>query len=66
MTVTLTGCYASVDAVRNTFDDLVCTGIDREKVFADEDSRQVKVMIPDSASSEIKEILSRHHPTDLQ
>ena len=66
MTITITGVYETVDAVRNTFDDLVSTGIDREKVFADEDNKQVKVMIPDSAVNEIKEILNRHHPTELR
>jgi len=35
-------------------------------VFADEDNEQIKVMIPDSASSEFKKILSRHHPTELR
>lgn len=66
MTVTVTGCYETVDAVRNTVDDLVCTGIDREKVFADEDNRLIKVMVPDSASNEIREILARHNPADLR
>lgn len=65
MTVTVTGVYKSVDAVRNVLDDLVSTGIDREKVYADEDNKQVKVMIPNSAVNEIKEILNRHLPTEL-
>ncbi len=65
MTTTVTGMYDSVDTVRNVIDDLVSTGIDREKVFADEENKQVKVMIPDSVESEIKEILNRHRPTKL-
>jgi 5,10-methenyltetrahydromethanopterin hydrogenase len=66
MTVTVTAVYATVDTVRNAFDDLVSTGIDREKVFADEDNKQVKVMIPESAVNEVKEILNRHRPTELR
>lgn len=66
MTVTVTAVYATVDTVRNAFDDLVSTGIDREKVFADEDNKLVKVMIPESAANEVKEILNRHRPTELR
>lgn len=66
MTVTVTAVYATVDTVRNAFDDLISTGIDREKVFADEDNKQVKVMIPESAVNEVKEILNRHRPTELR
>ncbi len=65
MTTTVTGVYDSLDTVHNVIDDLVSTGIDREKVFADEENKQVKVMIPDSAENEIKEILNRHRPTKL-
>ena len=65
MTKTITGTSESADTVRNVLDDLVSTGIDREKVFADQDNKFVKVMIPDSAEHEIKEILNRHRPTEL-
>lgn len=65
MSKTMTAVYQSVDAVRNALDDLVSTGIDREKVFADEDGKLVKVMIPDAVENEVKEILNRHHPVSL-
>ncbi len=65
MTTTVTGVYDSLDTVHNVIDDLVSTGIDREKVFADEENKQVKVMIPDSVEGEVKEILNRHQPTKV-
>lgn len=65
MTRTVTATYESVGTVRNVLDDLVSTGIDREKVFADEENNLVKVMIPDSVEGEVKEILNRHMPTEM-
>ena len=66
MAKTITGVYDSVNTVRNAIDDLVSTGIDREKVFAEKDSYQVKVIIPDSAESEVTEILNRHRPKEVR
>ena len=66
MTKTVTAVFASADAVRNALDDLVATGIDREKVFADQDNKLVKVMIPDAVESEVKEILNRHGPVEVK
>ena len=66
MAKTVTGVYDSVNTVRNAFDDLISTGFDREKVFADEDNKEVKVMVPDAAEREATEILNRHQPIDVR
>lgn len=65
MTVTITGTFESVGQARNAGDDLVNTGIDQEKVFVDEDNKQVKVMVSAAIAPEIKEILNRHKPTQV-
>jgi hypothetical protein len=65
MTVTITGTYESAAQARNAGDDLVNTGIDQEKVFVDEDNKQVKVMVSAAIAAEIKEILNRHKPTQV-
>lgn len=66
MAKTVTGVFDSVATVRNAVDDLVSTGFDREKVFADEDNKEVKVVIPDAAEREVSEILNRHRPTEVR
>ena len=65
MSITLTGTYKNMDAVRNTLDDLLSTGIDREKVFVDKEHTQVKVMVPATIQREVSEILARHNPTEM-
>jgi hypothetical protein len=62
MTKTLFAAYKEVDAVKNSLDDLINHGIDREKIFADEDSMEVRVMIHEAMEAEVNEILNRHHP----
>ena len=63
MTKTVTGDFATKDAMKNAMDDLVSTGIPREKVFMDTDKMQLKVIIPAATESEVNEILKRHQPT---
>ena len=62
---TMTGDFDSVDKMKNALDDLVATGIDREKVFMDKSQMQLKVMVPEEIEREITEILQRHNPTFL-
>ena len=66
MVKTLTAVYDSAGKARNAEDDLVSTGIDREKVFLDTETNQVKVMVPDTAEREVTEILKRHDPTEVR
>lgn len=62
MTEAITATYDSAGKAKNAVDDLVATGIDREKVFLDDATLQVKVMAPDAIEGEILEILQRHEP----
>lgn len=66
MAKTVTGVYDSAYTAHNAVDDLVSTGFDREKVFADEENKDVKVMIPDAAEREVKEILNRHRLIEVR
>ena len=65
MAVRLTGTYDTVDKVRNAEEDLLATGIPQEEIFVDENSKIIKVYIPDTAKPEILEILNRHEPTKV-
>ncbi len=65
MTKTVTGTFRDLDAARNAVDDLLSSGFDREKVFLEKDTRQVRVMIPPSVEKEVREILDRHVPQDV-
>jgi hypothetical protein len=65
MTQTVTAVYLNLDAGRNALEDLIADGFDREKLFLDEESLQVKVMVPDAVKANAEEILRRHDPKDL-
>ena len=65
ITETINAVFSSVDKAKNAVDDLLSTGIDREKVFLDEDNVQVKVIAPNVVEREIVEILQRHQPTKV-
>ena len=65
MTETINAVFSSVDKAKNAVDDLLSTGIDREKVFLDEDNFQVKVITPNVVEREIVEILQRHQPMQV-
>jgi hypothetical protein len=65
MTTTITGVYKSMETIYNAVDDLLATGIDREKIFADEEHCELKVMVPSVIRPEITEILQRHNPTEM-
>ena len=62
MLKTLYAAYSETDAVKSVLDELINHGIDREKIFADENKKEVRVMIPDDIESEINDVLNRHHP----
>ena len=67
MLKTVTATYGSRDTLTNVVDDLLSVGgIEREKIYADEDTCQVKVMIPAVTAPEVLEILGRHNPLTLQ
>lgn len=62
MLKTLYAAYNETDAVKCVLDELINHGIDREKIYADEKTKEVRVMVPDDIESEINEVLNRHHP----
>lgn len=65
MLETITATYADKTTVTNVVDELINDGIPREKIYSDDTSLQVKVMVPESGVSGIKEILNRHEPTNI-
>ncbi|MCW8906653.1 MAG: hypothetical protein OQL28_05345 [Sedimenticola sp.] len=65
MTTTITGAFSSIDTIRNTMQDLIACGIDREKIYADHEHSEIKVMIPDAIEREVTEIMQRHQPIEM-
>jgi len=65
MTRTLTATYGNTTALANVVDELVNGGLERDKIYRDEDKKQVKVIIPDAIEPGITEILRRHDPVEL-
>ena len=65
MAETINANYDSIDKAKNAVDDLVATGIDREKVYLDEQAIQVKVIAANIIEREIVEILERHEPLEV-
>ena len=63
--MTITAEYDSMDAIRNTKEDLIGTGIEQEHIYIDENENLLKVAISSTAEPEITEILNRHNPTRL-
>ncbi len=66
MTKTITGSYDASLKIKNAQEDLIASGIDREKIFRDDDSGQLKVIVPADIEPEIVEILKRHEPTSVE
>ncbi len=62
---TVVATYASQTAVTNVVDDLINAGIPREKIYSDDNTLQVKVMVPETGVAGIKELLNKHQPTEL-
>lgn len=62
MTITITATYDNATALANVVDELVNDGIEREKIYRDEDKTQVKVIVHKSIEPAVLEILERHGP----
>lgn len=60
MNKTINGSYDNHDQAKNTWDDLIATGIPRDNVYIDEDNKVVKVIVPEEAEREVREIFDRH------
>lgn len=66
MNKTITGSYDASLKIKNARDDLIASGIDREKIFPDEEHGMLKVMAPSDIEDEIVEILKRHKPDSVE
>lgn len=65
MTATVTGTFDTTDQVRNFEDDLLAMGIPGEKIFANEQAKEIKAIIPEVSKPEIVEILNRNKPINV-
>lgn len=65
MLKTITATYDSATTVANVVDELINDGLPREKIFSDDDTMQVKVMVPETAEIGIRELLNRHSPSQI-
>ena len=61
MTMTVTGTYESSAQIKNTWEDLVATGIPQDQIFVDKENHNIKVIIADVTEPEIEVILKRHN-----
>jgi hypothetical protein len=61
----VTALYDTEDAVNNAVEDLVATGIPRDRIAADTEQRSVSIAIGSQAEPEIMAILNRHEPLDV-
>lgn len=60
MNKTINGSYTDHDQAKNTWDDLIATGIPRDNIYLDEDAKVVKVIVPEETEREVREIFDRH------
>ncbi len=62
----ITATFASAEALKNVTDDLINIGLPAEEIFADKENRQVKVIAGSVIEPEIREVLNRHDPVEIQ
>jgi len=65
MPTIVTALYDSKTTVTNAVDDLVSTGIPRERIAIAPDHLRVSVTLSHSGEPEVEEILNRHGPTEI-
>ena len=63
---TLTATYVQKETLANVVDDLINIGIPAEEIFANKETKSVKVIAPKVVEAEIKEILQRHDPVRIE
>ena len=66
MTRTITGRFVSHEAARNAHEDFVDSGFPGEKVFLERGSTELKVIASRDNEPEIREILTRHKPSEIE
>ncbi len=57
---TLTGGFEDVDQARAAHRDMIAYGIPEEKIFIDEDRKEIKVIIPEEQTPQIREVFGNH------
>lgn len=65
MLETITATYGSKTTVANVVDELVNDGFPREKIYSNDTTMEVKVMVPASGVKGIEELLTRHSPIKI-
>jgi hypothetical protein len=66
MTIIVTALYEADKAINNVVEDLVATGIPRDRIAMSHDDHRVSVTTGDQAEPEVSEILNRHQPKELR
>lgn len=66
MAITVTGVYDSMDKVLNAVDELVSSGIPREEIYVDKDSKRVLVTTATDIEPTITDLLKRHDPIEIK
>lgn len=62
----ITGVYDDMGKIRNAVDELVSDGVEREKIYVDEDNKKLLVTVAPETERTVTEILQRHEPTELR
>ncbi|MGK7296099.1 MAG: hypothetical protein ACNS61_09800 [Candidatus Wenzhouxiangella sp. M2_3B_020] len=65
MNTTLTGRFDDVAKAKTAREEMIAFGIPREKINIDEDDQEIKVIIPEEESRQIREVF-KTHGIDLQ
>lgn len=60
MTKTVNGVYQNEDQLKNTWDELINSGIFREDIHDDRENRTLKVKVPAETVREVEEVFERH------
>lgn len=66
MNKTFTGNFDDVDQARAARKDMIAAGIPQEKIFVDEDQQQIKVIVPEELSPQIREVFGIHNLNEAQ
>jgi hypothetical protein len=61
-----TATYTDKIALKNVDDELKNKGVPTENFFINENKLQIKVKMPESEEQEIRDILNRHGPTNVE
>ena len=66
MNETVTATFDSETKIKNVVRELTdSVGIPQEKILVDKASKQVKVIIPATAKSEVKRVMEAEHPESM-